>query len=96
MMDTDPTDQTWVILGFCLLFVMQLGFAMLETGCIGHQSNHQSATLLKVRCLLVDLPQAHLQLAKCRDRTRWLLQHAAAASGCLHAFEDNTLLCRIC
>ena len=48
-LQNDPTDATWTVMGCCVIFMMQLGFAMLETGCIGHQSNHQSATLLKVR-----------------------------------------------
>ena len=47
-LQNDPTDATWTVMGCCIIFTMQLGFAMLESGCIGHQSNHQSATLLKV------------------------------------------------
>jgi hypothetical protein len=56
----DPVDTIWLVLGSCMIFGMQLGFAMLETGCIGQHSNHQSGTLLKVRIEAAGRSDTHL------------------------------------
>lgn len=46
--DLEPVDTLWQILGACFILMLQVGYALVEAGCIGHNS-HQAPSLLRVR-----------------------------------------------